>query len=245
MNPQLWWQVARAGGLVTYGLLAASTLWGLAVSTRLLGRWPAPGWTLDLHRYLGGLALAFTGIHLAALLLDSYIQFDPLDLLVPFAAAWRPWAVAWGVVALYLLVAVQATSLARRRLPHRLWRRIHLAAFPLLAVATAHLLTAGSDRINPAVLTMLTATAAATIFLVLFRLLHRPGNNRPGKSGPRATIPPTARGPTGPKPCPEAGETSTPEGATRDGAETCSRGARHRRRPIDRTDFYGAKRAAS
>ena len=103
------------------------------------------------------------------------------------------------MVALYLLVAVQATSLARRHLPHRLWRRIHLAAFPLLAVATMHLLTAGSDRINPAVLTMLTATAAATVFLVLFGLLHRPGNNRPGKSGPRATIPPTARGPTGPK----------------------------------------------
>jgi hypothetical protein len=96
MNPQLWWQVARAGGLVAYGLLAASTIWGLAVSTRLLGRWPAPGWTLDLHRYLGGLALTFTGIHLADLLLDSYIQFDVLDLLVPFAAAWRPGAVAWG-----------------------------------------------------------------------------------------------------------------------------------------------------
>ena len=151
MNPQLWWQVARAGGLVAYGLLAASTIWGLAVSTRLLGRWPAPGWTLDLHRYLGGLALTFTGIHLAALLLDSYIQFDVLDLLVPFAAAWRPGAVAWGVVAIYLLVAVQATSLARRRLPHRLWRRIHLAAFPLFPAATAHLLTAGSDRANPAV----------------------------------------------------------------------------------------------
>ena len=104
MNPQLWWQVARAGGLVAYGLLAASTIWGLAVSTRLLGRWPAPGWTLDLHRYLGGLALTFTGIHLAALLLDSYIQFDVLDLLVPFAAAWRPGAVAWGVVAVYLLL---------------------------------------------------------------------------------------------------------------------------------------------
>src|SRR4029450_9841691 len=117
MNPQLWWQVTRAGGLVAYGLLAASTIWGLAVSTRLLGRWPTPGWTLDLHRYLGGLALTFTGIHLAALLLDSYIQFDVLDLLVPFAAAWRPGAVAWGVVAVYLLGAGQGASLAPRPPP--------------------------------------------------------------------------------------------------------------------------------
>jgi predicted ferric reductase len=185
MSPQLWWYVARAGGLVAYGLLAASTIWGLAVSTRLLGRWPAPGWTLDLHHYLGGLAVTFTGIHLAALLLDSYIQFDLLDLLVPFASTWRPGVVAWGVIALYLLVAVQATSLARRRVPHRLWRRVHLAAFPLLVTATAHLLTAGSDRANPAVITTVSATAAAISFLLLFRLLHRPGRNRVQQPGPR------------------------------------------------------------
>jgi predicted ferric reductase len=190
MNSQLWWQVARAGGLVAYGLLAASIIWGLAVSTRLLGRWPAPGWTLDLHRYLGGLALTFTGIHLAALLLDSYIQFDVLDLLVPFAAAWRPGAVAWGVVAVYLLVAVQATSLARRRLPYRLWRRVHLAAFPLFVASTGHLLTAGSDRANPVVLTVLTATGAATVFLLLLRLLQQPQVSRPtaSRGRPPATI---------------------------------------------------------
>ena len=190
MNPHLWWYLARAGGLVAYGLLAAATVWGLAVSARLLGRWPAPGWTLDLHRYLGGLAVTFTGIHLAGLLLDTYIRFDLLDLLVPFASTWRPGAVAWGVVAVWLLLAVQATSLARRRLPHRLWRRVHLAAFPLLVTATGHLLTAGFDRANPLVLTMLTATAAATIFLVLFRLLHLQGASRPtaSRGRPPATI---------------------------------------------------------
>lgn len=191
MNPQLWWLVARAGGLVAYGLLAAATIWGLAVSTRLLGRWPAPGWTLDLHRYLGGLALSFTGIHLTALLLDTYIQFHLLDLLVPFASAWRPGDVAWGVVAVYLLVAVQATSLARRRLPHRLWRRIHLAAFPLLVAATAHLLTAGSDRANPVVIALLAATAATITFLVLFRLLHpaRASQSTVARGRPPATMP--------------------------------------------------------
>ncbi len=89
-----------------------------------------------------------------------------------------------GVVALYLLAAVEVTSLARR-LPHRLWRRIHLAAFPLLVAATIHLLTAGSDRANPAVLAMLAATAGATTFLLLFRLLQQPRRNQPGRPRPR------------------------------------------------------------
>lgn len=191
MNPQVWWYVTRAGGLVAYALLAAATVWGLAVSTRLLGRWPAPGWTLDLHLYLGGLALIFTGIHAAGLLLDTYVHFDLLDLLVPLAAGWRPGAVAWGVIAAYLLVAVEVTSLARRRLPHRLWRRIHLVAFPLLVAATVHLLSAGSDRANPAVLAMLTATAGTTIFLLVFRLLHAPRRSQPAAS--RGRPPATAR----------------------------------------------------
>ncbi len=32
------WIVIRGSGLVAYGLLAASTIWGLLVSTKLLGR---------------------------------------------------------------------------------------------------------------------------------------------------------------------------------------------------------------
>jgi hypothetical protein len=48
----------------------------------------------------------------------------------------------------------------------------------LLVASTAHLLAAGADRTNPAVLTMLTATVAAATFLLLFRLLYRSGSNR-------------------------------------------------------------------
>jgi predicted ferric reductase len=187
VNPHVWWYLARAGGLVSYALLAASTIWGLAVSTRLLGRWPAPGWTLDLHRFLGGLAVAFTGVHLLGLVLDSYVRFEAADLLVPFASSWRPAAVAWGVIGLYLLLAVELTSLARRRLPHRLWRRVHLGAFALLVVATAHLVTAGSDRASLPVVIMLAVTGAATTFLALFRALlpSRPARAATAQPGSR------------------------------------------------------------
>jgi hypothetical protein len=63
MSSQVFWFTARASGIVAWGLAAASVVWGLALSTRLLGRRPRPAWLLDLHRYLGGLALAFTGVH--------------------------------------------------------------------------------------------------------------------------------------------------------------------------------------
>ena len=86
VTPQLTWYVARASGLVAWGLVAASIVWGLALSSR--GR-PAPrlpAWLLDLHRYLGVLAVVFTAMHLLALWADSYVAFGPSELFVP----WQP-----------------------------------------------------------------------------------------------------------------------------------------------------------
>ncbi len=103
MTSQLWWYTARAGGLVAWALLSASVLWGLSLSTRALGKRPRPNWLLDLHRFLGGAAVVFTGIHVLSLMLDSYVHFGLVEVLVPFASQLAPGAVAWGIAGLYLL----------------------------------------------------------------------------------------------------------------------------------------------
>jgi len=139
------WYVARASGLVSWALLAAATLWGLALSTKVLGRRPRPNWLLDMHRWLGGTALAFTGAHVIALLGDQYVHFGLNTILIPLASKWHPVAIAWGVVAAYLLVAVELTSLARAHLPKRVWRGVHTASFVLFVMATIHGLSAGTD----------------------------------------------------------------------------------------------------
>ena len=82
------------------------------MSTRVLGPKPRAAWMTDLHRFLGGLATVFTAVHVGALLFDRYVGFGVGDVLVPLHSSYRPVAVAWGVVALYLLVAVEVTSLS-------------------------------------------------------------------------------------------------------------------------------------
>ena len=151
-DTQVWWFVARSSGIVAWALSALAVLWGMALSSRALGRRPPAAWLLDVHRFLGGLTVAFLAVHLVALVLDPFVAFGPVDILVPFASSWEPLAVAWGVVALYLLVAVELTSLLRARLPLRLWRAVHLSSYALYAFATVHLLTAGSEHRNPALL---------------------------------------------------------------------------------------------
>ncbi|MGZ4139219.1 MAG: 2Fe-2S iron-sulfur cluster-binding protein, partial [Actinomycetota bacterium] len=118
----LAWYVARAAGLVAWTLLTASVVWGLSITTKVLRGRPRPAWLLDMHRYLAGLAVIFTGVHIAGIVADSYVHFDVMSVLIPFASRWRPGAVAWGVAGLYMLLAVELTSLARARLPKKLWR---------------------------------------------------------------------------------------------------------------------------
>jgi DMSO/TMAO reductase YedYZ heme-binding membrane subunit len=176
VNEQLWWYLTRASGIVAWLLLSSAVLFGLVVRTKV-GASPArPPWWLDLHRFLGGLATLFTvtGVHLATLVADSYVRFTVVDLLVPGASGWRPGAVALGVVAVWLLVAVEATSLLQRRLPRRWWRWVHLTSHPLFWLATFHFVVAGTDaRSRPAVVAVYAASAAVLFFTVSRSLITR------------------------------------------------------------------------
>ncbi len=79
----LFWYVARAGGIVSWLLLTASVVWGLWLSGRVRPFGVRPAWILDLHRFLGGLATTFVGVHVGAILLDTYTNFGLTDVLVP------------------------------------------------------------------------------------------------------------------------------------------------------------------
>jgi Ferric reductase like transmembrane component len=171
VHGQLWWYVARAGGLVSWALLAGSTLVGLLLSTRAVAVRATAAWVTDLHRGLGALAVAFVGVHLSAVWLDGFVRFSLADLFVPMRSSWHPASVVWGIVGFYLLVAVEATSLARRWLPHRWWRRMHLASFPLFVVATVHGLLAGTDRANAVMIGVFVATSMSVAFLATARLV--------------------------------------------------------------------------
>jgi predicted ferric reductase len=145
MDSRITWYVARAAGIVTWGLLVASMAWGLLYATRALGRRVSAWWLLGVHRFLGALAVVFVGVHVVALLADHYVHFTVRDALVPFVGPWHPIAVGWGVVAMYLLLAIELTSLAKASIPHRVWRVLHLGAYPVFALATIHALSSGSD----------------------------------------------------------------------------------------------------
>lgn len=175
MNEQLWWYIARSTGIVAWALLAASVVWGLTISTNrlggaVLGTRARPNWLLDLHRFLGGLAVVFTGVHLVALVFDTHVDFGLTELLVPMTSSYRPGPVAWGVAALYLLIAVELTSLLRRRISKRAWRMTHMLSFPLFAFSTVHGLTAGTDATGGALFWSMVSVSVLVFALTIARI---------------------------------------------------------------------------
>jgi len=160
------WYLTRTSGLVGWLLLAAATLWGLLLTSRLLERRPSPAWLLDLHRHLGTLTVVLTAVHVGAIIADDFVDYTWREVLVPFASDVDRLAVALGVISLYLLLVVQISSWARGRLRIEWWRGLHLLSTPLFVTAGLHGWLIGTDIGNPLVATV-AIVVMAEIFLVL------------------------------------------------------------------------------
>ena len=171
MNEKFWWYLSRSSGIVALVLLVASVVWGVLLATRALKPHDRPAWLLDLHRWLGGTALVMTGFHMFGLLLDGYIGYGLLQLFVPGTSEYRTLGVALGVVAFYLMAAVQVTSYLRRRLSKQVWFTIHITSYGFVWIAAIHAGMSGTDTVNRVyqvlalLLTMI--TVAATVIRIL------------------------------------------------------------------------------
>jgi len=141
----LAWYIARAGGMVAFGLLTASVLLGIVLAGRkALPRWPRFA-VEDVHRFVGMLTWTFIGVHVAGLLVDTYIGFTLREVLIPFTSSYRPAATAAGIVGAELLAAIGITNQLKDRIPHSFWRRTHYLNFAVWALSLVHGITAGTD----------------------------------------------------------------------------------------------------
>ena len=174
MNPHFWWYVARSSGVISWLMITGSVIWGVILSTKAFPEQRRPAWLLDLHRWLGGLAVLFMVLHMGALVLDGYTDFGLSDLLVPYASAWRPGAVALGVVAAWTLAAVELTSLAMKRMPKKVWRGVHVLSYLTFWLTSLHAAFAGSDRST----FLYQITALASIVAVAWAVMYRVTNRR-------------------------------------------------------------------
>jgi predicted ferric reductase len=195
VTQELWWYTVRSTGLVAWVLVTAAVVWGLLLSLRQIAR-PRPAWMLDLHRFLGGLTVLFVVAHVVALSFDSFVGFSWADLLIPYSSTWRPGALAWGITAAYLLLAVEITSLLMRHLGRRLWHAIHLFSLVVFVAVTVHGLSAGADADEPLMLGFAIGSSVLVAGLCIARIVMRraPRRRATPEPAPRVYAPAHAMG---------------------------------------------------
>ncbi len=170
MNVHLWWYLSRGAGITSWACGALSLAVGLSLASKATIK-PRPSWQLVVHRHLAMLTLTSLATHITAIVLDGYTSFGLADVLVPLHSSWKPLAVASGVVSMWILITVEVTSLAKKRLPKRAWSLIHRTSLLAYALSTIHFLQAGSERHHPVAIAAVIAVTGVNLTLLVFRIL--------------------------------------------------------------------------
>ncbi len=116
MSSKALWYLTRGSGAVSLVLLTVALVLGILMSARWVrDRWPR--FVVEgLHRNIALLAPVFVGIHIASAVVDGYVPIRWIDAVVPFGAAYSPFWLGLGALALDVFAAVAITSLLRARL---------------------------------------------------------------------------------------------------------------------------------
>ena len=169
-----FWLLARASGVGAYAMLTFSVLAGLVLKSRPFANLKASRVT-EIHRTLALSGLGLLALHSASLVLDSTVKVTPAALLVPGLVTYRPAAVAAGVLAGWLLLAVTGSFLLRKRIGYRAWRRLHWLTFALFALATVHGLASGTDAAQPWAHALYLGAVGSVAAATAWRALVPPG----------------------------------------------------------------------
>jgi DMSO/TMAO reductase YedYZ heme-binding membrane subunit len=175
VSPALWY-FSRATGLVSLVLFTAVVVLGSLNAGRFATvAWPR--FTLAaVHRNLALTSVVFLAAHITSAVVDGYVNLSWLDVLVPFGAAYHPFWVGLGAVAVDLLIAVVVTSLLRTRIPPRVWRAVHWLAYLCWPVALVHGIgMAESDSAHGLII----ALDVACVLVVLAAIGVRLGRTHP------------------------------------------------------------------
>ena len=183
------WDIARAGGFTTYVLLTLAVIVGLALSTQIQSpsRWPRL-LNSELHNFLTLLSTIFLVIHVLAAWIDPFTRFGWNEILIPLASHYRPAWMAFGIVALYLGIAIGISTWLRKRIGYKWWRRLHVLTLAVFALATIHGIGTGSDTQTWWALGIYLVSIALVGTLLCRRMLSLKGKRTP--THPSHPVPP-------------------------------------------------------
>lgn len=166
----IWWYITRAAGLMGYLLFWLSTVWGFAVSSKIFDSFLERMFTYDFHEHLSLLSLGFVVLHVLVLLVEKVEPLSLVEILVPFASAYRPFWTGIGIIALYLTILVTVTFYIRKWISMKTFRVIHYLSVAAYVGALFHSIYDGTDTVLTWVQWMYGGTTLVTVFFLVYWL---------------------------------------------------------------------------
>jgi predicted ferric reductase len=177
------WDIARAGGFTAYILLTLAVIVGLALSTQIQSpsRWPRL-LNSELHNFLTLISTIFLVVHVLATWVDPFTRFGWNEILIPLTSHYRPEWMAFGIVALYLGIAIGISTWLRPHIGYKLWRQLHVLTLGVFALATIHGIGTGSDTQTPWALGIYLISSILVGSLLCRRLFFSKGKSKPTRA---------------------------------------------------------------
>ena len=171
MTSPLLWYLNRGTGVVLLIVFTATVVLGVLAT----GRLTTPLWprfiTQGLHRALAASTVLMLVAHVVSAVVDEYVDIRWWQAFVPFGSSYAPLWMALGAISLDLLALVIATSLARARIPNRVWFLVHLTTYVAWASALVHGLFIGTDSAEGWMVAIYVGCAATVALAVLARIV--------------------------------------------------------------------------
>jgi predicted ferric reductase len=165
------WYLTRAAGLMAYFLLWLSTIWGLAVVSKIFDRLLHRSFTFNFHEFLSLLSIGFLGLHVLVLTADQYLPYSMAQILVPFLSPYRPLWVGLGVIAFYFILLVTITFYLKNKIGIRTFKAIHVLSLLGYLGAVVHAFFSGTESTLLITRFMYGGTFLGVVFLFSYWLI--------------------------------------------------------------------------
>jgi predicted ferric reductase len=150
------WYVIRGAGFVAAGLLILLMLSGIGQVTGITYRFIEPVKAWAIHKAMALALCAAIVVHVSFLLVDHYVRFSLTQVLIPFASHYSNGikllgiplggiAVTLGILAMYCIAIIVASSLGWIDTKKHAWRKLHYLSYIVFFFIFLHALYIGTD----------------------------------------------------------------------------------------------------
>jgi methionine sulfoxide reductase heme-binding subunit len=172
-----FWVTSRAAGTTAIVLASLAVGVGLTMGGRLIKRGGLDRRTL--HEVLSLSTLVAIAVHGLALLGDTWLSPNLLDLTVPFYSSYRTLPTAIGIIAGWGMIVLGLSFYVRKRIGVARWRVIHRFTAVAWLLGLVHTFAEGSDTGKGWFVALVVGTAVPPLVLLVVRHTRTRAPGRP------------------------------------------------------------------